>query len=210
MFDIYVINLEERTDRWENITKIFKNFNLIKINAIKQKKGAIGCFLSHRECLKIAKLKKLQNIFIIEDDCTFYLTENNFDERLLKIKKILDNYNDWDIFLGGPNKVFSHDCFESICIDDENFVKATKGYAIHMICYNQKSYDFFLKIDPFSNIPIDKCWHDNLTALIPVPYIAIQIDSYSNIVNKSTSIIGRTKSSNDSLVEYVKQNIIIK
>ena len=78
MFDIYVINLEERTDRWDNITKIFKNFNLIKLNAIKHKKGAIGCFLSHQECLKIAKLKKLQNIFVIEDDCTCYLTENNF------------------------------------------------------------------------------------------------------------------------------------
>lgn len=35
MFDIFVINLLERTDRFDEIKKIFKNFNLIRINAIK-------------------------------------------------------------------------------------------------------------------------------------------------------------------------------
>ena len=35
MFDVYVINFEERIDRFNLIKENFKNFNLIRINAIK-------------------------------------------------------------------------------------------------------------------------------------------------------------------------------
>lgn len=195
--------MEERKDRWEKIQHTFKNFNLIRINAIKRKKGAIGCFLSHLECIKIAKEKGLKNIFVIEDDCIPYYTETNFNERLTNIKNILDVYDEWDIFLGGPNTVFSHDVINSVCIENENFVKTQKGYTTHMICYNYKCYDFFLNIEPYSGIPVDKCWHEKLTAIIPVPFIAAQDEGYSNIVCLAKSYEGRTKSSNISLLKYL-------
>jgi hypothetical protein len=204
MFDIYVINLEERIDRFNQIKENFKNFNLIRVNAVKHVNGSIGCFLSHQECIKIAKQNNMKNIFVIEDDCIPYYDEKNFEERICKIKKILDTYNDWNIFLGGPNKVFSHDVIEIVNIDDENFVKAKKGYATHMICYNENSFDFFLSINVFDNIPIDICWHNKLTAIIPIPFIAAQIDGYSNIVNLPKSYRGRTMSSNNNLVKYIK------
>jgi hypothetical protein len=206
MFDIYVINLEERVDRFNHIKEIFKDFNLIRINAIKHNNGAIGCFLSHLECIKIAKQNNMKNIFVIEDDCIPYYIETNFVERICEIKKILDIYDNWDIFLGGPTKVYSYDVINMLNINEQNFVKTKTGSAMHMICYNESSYDFFLSLNPLDNIPIDKCWHNKLVAIIPVPFMAEQIDGYSDIVKLHKSYRNRTMSSNNSLVKYIKDN----
>jgi GR25 family glycosyltransferase involved in LPS biosynthesis len=51
MMDFYVINLEERTDRREQIIndfKSYKNIHLEFVKAIKHENGAQGCFLSHK------------------------------------------------------------------------------------------------------------------------------------------------------------------
>ena len=63
MFDIYCINLEERKDRLTNIKKVFKDFNIIRVDAIKRKRGHIVCFLSHQKCIKIAKEKKIKKYY---------------------------------------------------------------------------------------------------------------------------------------------------
>lgn len=128
------------------------------------------------------------------------------DERLNSIKNVLDTYDDWDIFLGCVNKFFSQDVIGSICIENKNFVKIKKGHMTNMICYNCKCYDFFLNINPDSGIPIDVCWNGKLTAIVPVPFIAAQEDDFSNIANAPISYRGRTMTSNNSFVKYVKDN----
>ena len=48
MIDLYVINLKERTDRKEQISKDFEgntNIHLEFIEAVKHDNGAQGCFL---------------------------------------------------------------------------------------------------------------------------------------------------------------------
>ena len=70
MLDIYVINLSERTDRWEQIiTELGTDFNLIRVNAVKHEIGTIGCFMSHQKCIQIAKDNGLSSIIVAEDDC---------------------------------------------------------------------------------------------------------------------------------------------
>ena len=64
MTEIYVINLEERTDRWEQMKKLYPEFDLIRVDAVKHEKEAVGCFLSHKKCIQIAKEKGFQVIFI--------------------------------------------------------------------------------------------------------------------------------------------------
>jgi GR25 family glycosyltransferase involved in LPS biosynthesis len=205
MFDIYVINLEERTDRMEKIKEIFRDFNIIRINAIKHENGVIGCFLSHLECIKIAKQNNLKNIFVIEDDCIPFYTEKDFINRLCKIKKILDELEDWDIFLGSTNTVFTRHVINKIYVNDEHFLKVTRGKTAHMICYNEKVYDTYLNTVPYINSPIDKFWHDKFTAIIPIPYIASQDDGFSDILNKDISYEGRITNSNTYFVNYLKE-----
>ena len=42
MNEIYVINLEERTDRWDQMKILYPEFNLIRVDAVKHEKGAVG------------------------------------------------------------------------------------------------------------------------------------------------------------------------
>lgn len=160
-------------------------------------------FLSHIECIKIAKENKMKNIFVIEDDCIPYHEEKNFEERLCKIKKILDTNNNWDIFLGGANIIYSHNITDILHIDDENFILSDKGKMTHMICYNESSYDFFLTKNVFTSHPIDVCWHYKLKALIPTPFIAEQLSSYSNIQNKKLNLRKCIKNTNDNILKYI-------
>jgi hypothetical protein len=177
MFDIYVINLKERTDRMENIIKNFGNlFNLIRVDAVKHEFGWKGCFLSHIKCITIAKEKKMKNIFVIEDDCEPY--DCNFYDRLCKIKNILDNMENWDIWLGGCNKP---NPIEKINISDEWFVKINKARSTHMICYNHTSYDYFL--NETMEIPIDCAWYKKINAYTSYPFVGFQTPSFSDISN---------------------------
>ncbi len=226
MFDIYVINLEERTDRWEKIQKTFSQFNLIRFNAIKHNKGSIGCFKSHMEIIKMAKDKGLKNVFVIEDDCIPFIPiysyidnkpiqnyteiqkeiESNFASRICKVKEYLDSNDSWDIYLGGSNKISHEDIITKINYKTENFVMTKKGFMAHMICYNSKVYDFYLENYNNSHIPIDALWHGNLNALVSVPFISGQDDGFSNIVKVPVSYQGRTTNCNNLLVNYIKNS----
>ena len=100
MIDIYVIHITDRDDRMKHIKNNFSKFstiNLIFVDAIKHEKGHIGCFLSHKKCIQIAKDNDMKRIIVIEDDCLPY---EKFEERLSIIINYLDKNHDWDIFLG--------------------------------------------------------------------------------------------------------------
>jgi len=61
----------------ENIKKLQKNypsFNFILVNGIRDENGARGCLLSHQFIIRMAKQKKLPYVWVIEDDCTFLVT----------------------------------------------------------------------------------------------------------------------------------------
>lgn len=66
----YVINLDYRTDRKCSSLNELKNISseVTIFNAIKNSKGAIGCTMSHIAVLKNAIYKKLDYVFICEDD----------------------------------------------------------------------------------------------------------------------------------------------
>jgi glycosyl transferase family 25 len=202
MLDIYIINIKERTDRWEHISNSFgKNFNLIRIDAIKNKNGQIGCFLSHKKCVQFAKDNKLKNIIVMEDDCEPYC--DNFVDRLICIKQYLDNNDDWNIFLGGVFHTSSYHIINKVDIQNENLFEITNGYCAHFIIYNHTCYDLFLSADE-TQCPIDLYWQEKITALIPIPFIATQKSSFSDIINKHDDTYRkRIKLTNKRLVNYL-------
>jgi glycosyl transferase family 25 len=70
---VYVINLDHRTDRLEEITKELDIMGLKfkRFPAIKTSPGIIGCGLSHLAVLKEARELGLKEVLIFEDDFTF-------------------------------------------------------------------------------------------------------------------------------------------
>lgn len=206
MIDLYVINLASRNDRWTHIIKTFSDpeINLIKVEAeVNDKNGWIGCFLSHKKCIRIAKEKGLKNIMVIEDDCLpMNINKDTFKSRLLKIKNYLDTHDEWNIYLGGTATISPSNFKNVIKHEDETFVEFNKAYMTHMICYNSNVYDLYL--DQEITKPVDEFWFGKINALISVPFLATQLEGYSNIVKRRKSDTKRINVANNVLIKYIQ------
>ncbi len=93
---VLYINLENRKDRKEELLNELYRINIpkekiIRIDAVYNKRGILGCVRSHIKALEYAKENKLGNVLILEDDIKFI--ENNeeinivFNEINIEIKK---------------------------------------------------------------------------------------------------------------------------
>lgn len=184
--EAYCINLEERPDRWALMQNEFERLGIQKkvnrFKAIKHQRGSIGCNLSHKKIVEIAKSKNLKNVLIFEDDCEFVSKSLFFlYKSIIALEK-----KEWDIFfLGGRLK----DKAEKIA---NNLLKANirgcQSFAI-----NNKAYDKILGLNPYayeelgSNKPWMGCfdaWYgENLNAYIVYPLMTVQRESQSDIGN---------------------------
>lgn len=207
MIDFYVINLEKRTDRWNNIIKNFTDpdYNLIRVNAVETKRGWQGCFQSHVKCIQIAKEKGLKYIIVVEDDCEPINKGNNvFKSRLNTILEYLESSSDWYIYLGATVSIQPYTYKNIIRYKDETFVNFTKAFTTHFTIYNEKSYDFFLNVK--QDKPIDEVWYGHFNCLVSVPFIAKQIEGYSDIIGRNKSDDVRLQTAEKLMLTYIKSN----
>jgi GR25 family glycosyltransferase involved in LPS biosynthesis len=191
----YVINLDDRPDRFDTIMRSFDNapFILERFSAIKDSVGWKGCGLSHMALTQLAKDKSMQSILIMEDDCK---PSKDFNRTWALIKDWLDSNRDrWDIYVGGTtyydiiNK--SSDNIKPICKLDSNIkLYYTKLLCLHFYYLNSSAYDKFLewKNDITKNGAVDM-WPNiiNMKIVSSIPFIATQNDDYSNITNSRTN-----------------------
>ena len=205
--DLYVINLKHRTDRWQHINNLFgKSFNLIRVDAVKHKNGAVGCFMSHQKCIKMAKDKNMDNIIVLEDDCTIAKSyKNNLAQKLREVKNYLEKRNDWDIFLGGCNRTQTRNINGKLDCKNNNLLKINKGKCTHFMMYNKSSYDFFLSQDPTTNV-IDLVWHCKLRAVVVVPFFAYQLPGKSDIEKQTLDYYRFLNNTETRLREYIENN----
>lgn len=126
----YYINLEKRTDRDDYMKKhvltrpFFKNIE--RFNAIEHEKGAVGCTLSHIECLKKFQAMNEPYYMILEDDF-FVLSEENFQCFTEAFEKVKEEA--WDIIILTPRGK-THT--KNICDEFHRVVdnQTTTGYII--------------------------------------------------------------------------------
>ena len=195
----FVINLNERPDRWSKILKQFSGSSLLleRFPAIKDSDGWKGCGLSHTELIKMAKENHMDTILIMEDDCK---PTDLFKSNWPHIKKWLDSNKDkWDIFIGGNtyyDSVFVSaqdkqlNTIKPVCsINNTIKLYYTKLLCLHFYYLNKSGYDKFLdwRKDIDKNGAID-IWPNilNMKVISCIPFIAVQNGDYSNIVNKNT------------------------
>jgi len=108
---MFCINLDRRTDRWENVSKLFDNNNLVveRHSAFDGKKeltlpypssSELAGAISHRDVILKAKELGLKNVLVFEDDVEFL---NDIHEKFNTIKYFIPN--DWDMIYFGGNHV---------------------------------------------------------------------------------------------------------
>ena len=134
IFQIY-INLDHRTDRREYMESELQRLNIgpfFRFSAIKHKQGAIGCTLSHIECLKKGIQSGANHIWILEDDVQLLLQPDLFQQI---VKCVMET--NYDVFLPGyclNNNNDKH--FTSV--NHALFKKITDAQCTHNYFVNKK------------------------------------------------------------------------
>jgi GR25 family glycosyltransferase involved in LPS biosynthesis len=160
---IYCINLEDRTDRWEECLEMSNQYeisNLERIDAIKiesdlppKRKGQIGCSLSYAKCINLALQNDFDNVLILEDDFQFLLDKENLHSKM-KLA-INDLPEDWDALYFGGTVISSYGHIPLMPYR-ENLLKLNGAHTTHSIAFSKKG---LLKIVNFFK---DKPWEQEL------------------------------------------------
>ncbi len=179
----FVINLPHRKDRLDTLKEKFKGWNLDMevVPGIKHKEAWIGCTLSHRRVIEIAKERNLPWVLVLEDDC---MPADPTPERFNRLLPSLWNRRqDWDMFNGAPNGVTKE---TTTVIQKDPPLFQVKGLTAHFIIVNSIVYDKILNALPPDNLPMiaDLYYKDNVRMWATVPYLAYQTPSFSNIQNE--------------------------
>lgn len=194
MDHVLYINLEHRTDRRAHVEQQLHNIgihNAQRFNAIKMENGAIGCSMSHLQCLEIALANDWDQVMIVEDDILF-LDANVF---LTQFSKCITG-NDFDVLLLGGNNKPPYMRIDDSCIQVQSCYTTT-GYIVKKHYYKALIANIREGIEKLTAEPskpnlyaIDVYWtklQKEGRWLLITPLTVIQIDGYSDIDKRMTS-----------------------
>jgi GR25 family glycosyltransferase involved in LPS biosynthesis len=212
----YIINMEHRTDRKENILKQLEKVNITDFIFFKGIKttpeqmhvwnpnylnpiptwyrgpaepyrlGAFGCMMSHIHIIKHAYEQNYNYILILEDD-TEFLFDIPLEEKL-KEYSILDKLDFGIFYFAGNNRFMGGHIIRPLM----NNIYATRGTATTgSYIISRKAMKLLL--DTINHYPreIDVYYMDAIQQQMPcfvlIPPIAKQITSHSDILNRTTT-----------------------
>ncbi len=182
---VFVINLDERTDRWEAVHALCSRCEIapIRISAMRASPGWVGCGHSHLKVIQAARNLGLPWILILEDDV-------HFDpEGIARFRRMLpylwQHREHWERFSGGPTLPADH---HLRLLDIDHALTYVTGYAAHFDLIHSAAYDTILQWTPATGKPIDAFYCDmardqrnNLRTICTFPHIATQLPSISDI-----------------------------
>lgn len=196
---ILVINLKERTDRWEKISKQLDTFGLSyeRVDAVKKEPGWKGCSLSFKKCYEIAEKRKYPWVVILEDDCLFQKDGKKRFEQLLPI--LWQRRKEWDIFNGGSFY------FTKVCkfLEEPPLFKL-KAWSSQFILAHYGSYKKLIR-EIHQNLRVDWYHKERLRVLCTYPHIAIQEKGYSDL-DKRVKNTRKNFSMTDSILKGLRDS----
>lgn len=201
ILNINYINLKHRIERKKHIDTLFNNVSkdikLTKFNAICNKNGAIGCYLSHIALLKQSILNKDQYHFVIEDD--FDCLDIKLFESKLKSVLLLNEKKElnFDVLLFGGNilpnyKIINNDCAQifhsqttvGYCVASHYFETLLNHFKEGLLCLMRQP-------ENIKQYAIDKYWihlQKRDVWLILFPLMVYQLENdYSDIEKKNVN-----------------------
>ncbi|NBR15572.1 MAG: glycosyltransferase family 25 protein [Crocinitomicaceae bacterium] len=184
MTNPYVINLDERTDRWEQIQKEWKGyFNLTRVSAVRETPGWKGCSLSHIKIIEEAKSRGDPYVLIWEDDCIPRkhpkVVRELWDEILCKLSHFRDR---WDIVLGATSRAYrgaTHN--PTLSSQRVKIYDLPHGFTTHWTLYNSSCYDKMIEYKNTLQCEIDVFMYQTCNVKVVIPFLAQQRKGYSDI-----------------------------
>ena len=191
----FCINLDERTDRWESVTKEFAKLDITpkRFSAIGNiQNPALGCYQSHLTLLRKAR-ELQQNILIFEDDILLINDYQNIIESALdELVKL-----DWQMIYFGGN------ILKPFYQMTDHLGKLTHCQSTHSYAINS---DFLDELVPFIEkqaFYIDMLYSDvcpQRNCFITLPMVMLQKVGYSDIEHQEVNY--------DYTLDRFNQNLI--
>ena len=138
---IIYINLDAKIDKKEEIETELNNFNIEyeKVNAfIRPDYNIIDCTKSHLEIIKMAKQNNYKNILILEDNFTFIVSKEKFEEQIELLFKSNVNF---DICMLSYNLIKYKTNDEHTFLHNVLEAQSTSGYIV-----NENMYDILIEL----------------------------------------------------------------
>lgn len=184
----HIINLPERTDRWEAFQKNWKDcgLELVREDGIRMDDVYHAVFLKHRQLLEEALARGEEHLLIMEDDA---VPCADFKARFKHIRDYLDIRNDWEVMNGGMLSI--RDCVQGIVrIDDEGLstflLNVNRGCMAHFLYFKVKPALEKMKDWEAEGKPEFDAWYSHkLICNASIPYLAIQSDGKSDATNSN-------------------------
>lgn len=205
----FIINLHDRKDRMIKANDEFRDiFKLERVDAIRDTPGWVGCFKSHKRCIRIAKEKKMSSVLVLEDDCKL-LNKSNFLREWSTTKKWLDSNRDkWDVFLGGCTNLKPEHVLGWLD-KSQGLVSLDFSTPAHFYYCNQTIYDKII------NFNIDKKTYSPFDLVLAavgkgrivtkIPFLAIQGPDYSDIEGHDVDYVKMFNDSYKIILEEVEK-----
>ncbi len=144
---VIYINLDKRTDRREQIENELHKMGCpkekyIRFSAHFTDPGSIGCTMSHRDVLQIAKDNEWSNVLIFEDDFELIVEPSVFHNQLITF--FTNPPNKWDVLFVSYNVIESQDANNHLSdiISRTTNVQTTSGYLVNKPFYEQLLNNF--------------------------------------------------------------------
>jgi len=223
---IFCINLQKRTDRWQECLNIFQQLNIDTIinrfnavdftdnqNITSENKGRCGCTQSHIDIILKAKEQNYKNVLIFEDDIQTHKSANTINNILKESIKELPK--DWEMFYLSANPL--NHVPNSVISYSENLCTVRYAFTTHAIAINHTLYDTiiqeYVKYGNSVNSIVHKLTnidgfymnfvHPRLKTYMPKQLLFTQRHNYSDIDYCNRDI-------NNIIINTYKQNHLLK
>jgi hypothetical protein len=187
----YVINLDSRTDRWDQIRKDWKNaFPLERVPAVEATPGWKGCSLSHIKVVEEAKARGEPYVLVWEDDC---VPRNRHPVAIRAMwnevmAKLAANQDKWDVVLGGATWANGTTVSENSELTTHHMrvFNLPRGFTTHWTLWNVNSvFDRLMAYKEVLDVQIDVFMYHQFRVKVVVPFLAEQRQGYSDIEGRA-------------------------
>lgn len=187
----YVINLDSRTDRWDQIRKDWKNaFPLERVSAVQATPGWKGCSLSHIKVVEEAKARGEPYVLVWEDDC---VPRNRHPVAIRAMwnevmAKLAANQDKWDVVLGGATWASGTTVTENSELTTQHMgvFNLPRGFTTHWTLWNVNAvFDRLMAYKEVLDVQIDVYMYRQFRVKVVVPFLAEQRQGYSDIEERA-------------------------